>query len=67
MPAQWCLCGAEAGYPHASDCPRPLYRAGGEQAERWRVERQKVRDAEHKCPCGIQDRPTGDTPDTGEY
>lgn len=30
-----CCCGAEAGYPHASDCPYPLYRGTEAQYDRW--------------------------------
>lgn len=35
----FCLCGAEAGYPHAADCPRPLYRCSDSQAARWHADR----------------------------
>lgn len=31
----WCHCGAEQGYPHAADCPFPLFHDGAEQVARW--------------------------------
>lgn len=41
-----CYCGSQAGYPHDRDCPRPLYLASPEEADRWEQEydeRQKAR------------------------
>jgi hypothetical protein len=38
-----CLCGAEATYPHADDCPYPLYRYGERAARRWRFEQRARR------------------------
>lgn len=38
-----CLCGSEAGYPHAHDCPRPLFRCGEAEEARWLAERERLR------------------------
>jgi len=38
-----CLCGAQAGYPHAEHCPRPLYRCTDAQADRWAREAEAMR------------------------
>lgn len=40
-----CLCGAEAGYPHDRDCPRPLYLASDSAAEQWEKEYEAKRQA----------------------
>lgn len=37
-----CLCGAEAGYPHAPDCPYPLFRGSGQQENEWSAARQAL-------------------------
>ena len=37
-----CMCGAEDGYPHADDCPRPLFRGSEEDQRRWRREHQEL-------------------------
>lgn len=39
----FCLCGAEAGYLHAADCPRPLYRCSESQQEKWERDRQALK------------------------
>jgi hypothetical protein len=38
-PINICLCGAQSGYPHDIDCPRPLYRATVRQEKDWEHER----------------------------
>lgn len=40
-----CLCGAQDGYPHDTDCPRPLFRATTADAQRWRDDRDAIRTA----------------------
>jgi hypothetical protein len=35
MNDNFCCCGAQAGYPHRADCPRPLYNASDAQFEAW--------------------------------
>jgi len=30
-----CQCGAQAGYPHAEDCPWPFYGRSTEQVNQW--------------------------------
>ena len=40
-----CLCGAEATYPHAADCPWPQYRCTDAQADRWQEARAALRDS----------------------
>lgn len=37
---QLCLCGAAPGYPHAWDCPRPLYHATEAQEKQWEADRR---------------------------
>lgn len=37
---QVCLCGAQAGYPHFADCPRPLYQCSAEEEAKWCAERE---------------------------
>lgn len=41
MSFQICLCGAAPGFPHAPDCPRPLFHArpGSPEEARWNRER----------------------------
>ena len=34
-----CLCGAMAGYPHAPDCPYPMYLSTDREIERWNTAR----------------------------
>lgn len=41
---QLCLCGTQAGYPHAFDCPRPLFRATAAQEDGWMAERAALRE-----------------------
>ena len=38
-----CLCGAEARYPHAQDCPYPLYKATHAQYLAWGAARRARR------------------------
>mgnify|MGYP001603300692 CR=1 FL=1 len=40
-----CMCGAEASYPHAADCPRALFNApvGSLQEETWIADRERLR------------------------
>ena len=33
----FCMCGAQAGYPHDPLCPFPLFRGSGEQEQDWRA------------------------------
>ena len=40
---QICLCGSQPGFPHATDCPRPLCHATAEQEKAWRDERARYR------------------------
>lgn len=37
-----CYCGKQAGYPHAPDCPYPLFRGSDEEVERWENTRQAM-------------------------
>jgi hypothetical protein len=30
-----CMCGAQAGYPHNVNCPRPLYRGSAADEAKW--------------------------------
>jgi hypothetical protein len=41
---QICYCGAFAGYPHAEDCPRPLFHAvpNSPAEDRWYEDRAKL-------------------------
>lgn len=36
---QWCMCGAQAGYPHERDCPYPLFVCGHAGAAKWEQDR----------------------------
>lgn len=38
MTFQICCCGAQPGYPHRADCPRPLFNATDAQFEQWEKE-----------------------------
>lgn len=38
-----CICGREAGYPHAADCPRPLFRCSETEMKKWYAEREAKR------------------------
>ena len=38
-----CFCGSEEGYPHATDCPRPMFRGSVKDAEKWEQERRAKR------------------------
>ena len=46
---QLCLCGTTPGFPHAADCPRPLFNASVDGAEeaRWVAERDVLRSARY--------------------
>jgi len=44
MGFQVCLCGTQPGYPHAADCPFPLYHSGEEAMARWDRERALLRE-----------------------
>jgi hypothetical protein len=35
MEPQICLCGAQSGYPHAQDCPYPMYWDRDDCTKRW--------------------------------
>ncbi len=39
----FCMCGAQASYPHESDCPRPLYRGTESMEHQWRLDREALR------------------------
>lgn len=46
-----CMCGAQDGYPHAEDCPYPMYKGGALKESQWldaRRELRKKRKAEPK-------------------
>jgi hypothetical protein len=38
MSDQLCACGAQPGYPHRHDCPRPLFNPTDAQFEQWEKE-----------------------------
>lgn len=38
-----CFCGTQAGYPHAEDCPFPLFRGSDETQARWFAEHKRLR------------------------
>jgi hypothetical protein len=40
-----CYCGKQAGYPHAPDCPYPLFRGTDEDVARWENTRRALLDA----------------------
>jgi hypothetical protein len=41
---QICLCGTAPGYPHAADCPRPLYNARDKKStDAWETDRNLKR------------------------
>lgn len=53
----FCLCGAEAGYPHVHTCPRPLYRCSQQQEAAWQAEHERLVALHRGCeecgkPCG---------------
>ena len=33
----FCLCGSQSGYPHASDCPFPYYGENQDMVNKWIV------------------------------
>lgn len=35
----FCLCGAQAGYPHHPTCPYPLFRCTEQQEDEWLAKR----------------------------
>ena len=37
-----CYCGSQAGYPHALDCPYPLFRGSERDVEEWERERERI-------------------------
>lgn len=39
-----CYCGAQASYPHAADCPYPLFRGSDAEGERWDRARDTLRE-----------------------
>lgn len=39
-----CYCGSAAGYPHAADCPYPLFRATESEEDRWFAAREALAD-----------------------
>jgi hypothetical protein len=41
--AMWCLCGAQVGYPHKSDCPWPYYGHARAMEEKWLADRKRLR------------------------
>jgi len=43
MPCNICMCGAQAGYMHAADCPFPLFVADPVRAETWLMAREDLR------------------------
>lgn len=38
-----CMCGAQAGYMHASDCPFPLFVTDAKRVEAWLKAREELR------------------------
>lgn len=42
------LCDAMPGYPHAADCPYPLYRGSRKMVDEWYRERDRIRRAKVK-------------------
>ena len=38
-----CYCGASASFPHAWDCPRPLFRGSESEVRRWEAARADLR------------------------
>jgi hypothetical protein len=47
-----CYCGAEAGYPHREDCPRPLYRANEREEIAWEAARIRRLEARARVELG---------------
>lgn len=45
MPCNVCLCGAQAGYMHASDCPSAYFGNDPERVQAWLEERAELRAA----------------------
>lgn len=45
-----CMCGAQAGYQHAHDCPYPLFRGTAAQEEAWDKAREALADAQADLP-----------------
>ncbi len=43
MACNICMCGAQAGYMHASDCPFPLFVNDPERAAAWLEAREELR------------------------
>jgi len=43
MTFQICQCGVQPGYPHDRDCPYPYFRDDAAGADRWTIERDRVR------------------------
>ncbi len=39
-----CMCGSAAGYPHAKDCPYPLFRGSDDALEKWDEARERLAD-----------------------
>lgn len=38
-----CYCGSQAGYPHAPDCPYPLYHTSEKKELEWLAAREELR------------------------
>ena len=38
-----CMCGTQASYPHAPDCPYPLFRGSQADQKAWESARQQLR------------------------
>ncbi len=41
---QFCLCGAQAGYPHIVDCPFPYFGTLDRKIAEWGAEQERLRD-----------------------
>jgi len=39
-----CMCGAQAGFSHAGDCPYPLFRGGAASEQKWLAARDAIRE-----------------------
>jgi len=42
MEMQFCLCGAQPGYPHKPDCPFPYYGRSGQIMGKWHREHKAL-------------------------
>jgi hypothetical protein len=50
-----CMCGSQAGYPHASDCPKPLFRATTAQEDAWWNEREAKQKQLAQAPWTVEE------------